>query len=83
MFGKHKNTHLPELKLQNNSSNIESSSEFNFHKLVSSRVIGMINKIQHVYPKEILLSIYNVLILPIINYCLLSWGSGSAAKIFI
>ena len=30
LFGKHKNTHLPELKLQLNNSNIESSSEFSF-----------------------------------------------------
>ena len=30
LFGKHKITHLPELKLLVNNSNIESSSEFNF-----------------------------------------------------
>ena len=47
-----------------------------------SRVIGIIKKLQLIFPKEILLSIYNALILPHINYCLLSWGSGSVAKIF-
>ena len=45
-----------------------------------SRVIGIIKKLQFIFAKEILLSIYNALILPHINYCLLSWGSGSAAK---
>ena len=35
---------------------------------------------QPIFPKTILLSIYNALILPHINYCLLSWGSGTAAK---
>ena len=39
-----------------------------------SRVIGIIKKLQIIFPKEILLSIYNALILPHINYCLLSWG---------
>ena len=47
-----------------------------------SRVIGIIKKLQIIFPKEILLSIYNALILPHINYCLLSWGSGSVAKFF-
>ena len=45
-----------------------------------SRVIGIIKKLQYIFPTEILLSIYNALILPHINYCLLSWGSGSAVK---
>ena len=45
-----------------------------------SRVIGIIKKLQIIFPKEILLSIDNALILPHINYCLLSWGSGSVAK---
>ena len=35
---------------------------------------------QLIFPKTILLSIYNSLILPHINYCLLSWGSGIEAK---
>ena len=97
LFSKHKNTQLPELNLQINNSNIQSTSEFNFLGLhintklnwdthvnvignKISRVIGTIKKLQLIFPKEILLSIYNALILPHINYCLLSWGSGSAAK---
>ena len=40
----------------------------------------MIKKLQLVFPKTILLTIYNALILPHINYCLLSWGSDIAVK---
>ena len=45
-----------------------------------SRAVGIIKKLQLIFPKAILLSIYNALILPHINYCLLSWGSGIEAK---
>ena len=45
-----------------------------------SRAVGVIKKLQLVFPKTILLTIYNALILPHINYCLLSWGSASAVK---
>ena len=46
-----------------------------------SRNIGILKKLQLVLPNNILLTIYNTLILPHINYCLLSWGSKSD-KIF-
>ena len=39
-----------------------------------SRVIGVIYKMQSLFPKRILLSLYNTMILPHINYCILSWG---------
>ena len=45
-----------------------------------SRAVGIIKKLQLIFPKTILLSIYNALILPHINYCVLSWGSGIKAK---
>ena len=45
-----------------------------------SRAVGIIKKLPLIFPKTILLSIYNALILPHINYCLLSWGSGIEAK---
>ena len=44
------------------------------------RAVGVIKKMQLVFPKTILLTICNALILPHINYCLLSWGSASAVK---
>ena len=45
-----------------------------------SRAVGIIKKLQLVFPKTILLTIYNALILPHITYCLLSWGTASAVK---
>ena len=43
-----------------------------------SRAVGIIIKLLLIFSRTILLSIYNALILPHINYCLLSWGSGTA-----
>ena len=43
-----------------------------------SRAVDVIKQLQLVLPKSILLTIYNSLILPHINYCLLSWGSACA-----
>ena len=40
-----------------------------------SRNIGILKKLQLIVPNDILLAIYNTLILPHINYCLLSLGS--------
>ena len=45
-----------------------------------SRAVGIIKKLQLLIPKTILISLYNALVLPHINYCLLSWGLGSAAE---
>ena len=45
-----------------------------------SRAVGIIKKLQLLLPKTILISLYNALVLPRINYCLLSWGLGSAAE---
>ena len=42
-----------------------------------SRIIGILKKLQLVVSKIVLLTIYNTLILPNINYCLLVWGSKS------
>jgi len=39
-----------------------------------SRITGLLYKMNSVFPKDVLLSMYNTLILPHINYCLLSWG---------
>ena len=54
-------------------------------KEVSTKIIrttGIIKKLQLTFPKNILLSIYNSLILPHINCCILSWGYNSN-KIFM
>ena len=44
-----------------------------------SRTIGVLKKIQLTVHKNILISMYNALILPQINYCLLYWGYESFA----
>ena len=40
-----------------------------------SRIIGLLNQMKLIFPQEILFSIYNTLIQPHLNYCILSWGS--------
>ena len=42
-----------------------------------SQTIGVINKPKHLIPQKTLLTIYNSLILPHINYCILAWGHDS------
>ena len=46
------------------------------------RTIGVLEKLQLTVPKNILLTIYNALILPQINYCLLCWGCDTS-EIFL
>ena len=40
-----------------------------------SRATGVIFRLRHIYPREILLTMYNTLILPHLSYCILVWGS--------
>ena len=40
-----------------------------------SRIIGLLNQMKLIFPPEILLSIYNTLILPHLNYYILLWGN--------
>ena len=55
-------------------------THLNWHKHIEkiankcSRTIGIINKLKHVLPKSIRIILYNSLILPHINYCLMIWG---------
>ena len=42
-----------------------------------SKTIGIINKLKYQLPQTTLLTIYNSLILPHLNYCLLAWGHDS------
>ena len=48
-----------------------------------SRVTGKIYKMQNILPSKILLSLYNTLILPHINYCILSWGKENDAILLL
>ena len=40
-----------------------------------SRVIGVLFRLKHSYPQEVLLTLYNTSILPHLSYCILVWGS--------
>ena len=40
-----------------------------------SKITGLLHKLKSEYPTSMLKSIYNTLILPNINYCILSWRS--------
>lgn len=40
-----------------------------------SRSIGQLNHLKHIIPSKILLTLYNTIILPHLNYCILIWGS--------
>ena len=42
-----------------------------------SRNIGVINKIKSSFPSNVLLNLYNTLILPYLNYGILAWGNSS------
>ena len=41
------------------------------------RTIGIMKRIRDVIPFDILVMLYNALILPHINYCILAWGYQS------
>ena len=66
---------------------INSKLNWNTHTNVidkrMSRAVGVIKKLQLIFPKTILLTIYNALILPHIIYCLLSWGLASSIKTIV
>ena len=40
-----------------------------------SRVIGVLYRLKHVFPREVLLTLYNASILPHLSYCILVWSS--------
>ena len=42
-----------------------------------SKKIGILNKLKHTLPQEIKIILYNSLILPHINYCIMAWGFHS------
>ena len=41
-----------------------------------ARVIGTLRRLQNILPPHVLKTIYNSLILPHINYCILAWGNS-------
>ena len=56
-------------------SKLSWNEHINHISLKVSKVIGIIHKLKSVYPFSALLTLYNTLVLPHFNYCILSWGS--------
>ena len=81
--------HVPHRHLQINDDEISHVDTFNFvglqmndnlkwkthidHVSKMSRIISLFNQMEIIFPLEILLSMYNTLILPHLNYCIQSW----------
>ena len=61
------------------------SSDLKWHKHIDhislkiSKVIGIMYRIKSILQANILLTMYNALIMPHFNYCLLAWGSNIKA----
>ena len=93
-FGNQKIIKIRKLNLRISNDAIQSVNDFNFLSLhinfklnwdthtniIGQRISRAIGVIKIVFPKTILLTIYNALILSHINCCLLSWGSANADK---
>lgn len=47
----------------------------------TSKVIGAINRLKKVVPRNILLSIYQSMILPYLSYCIVVWGSCASTHL--
>ena len=43
-----------------------------------SRTVGLLNRLKHILPDEILLRLYDSLVTPYLSYCIEVWGSVSA-----
>ena len=41
------------------------------------KIIGIMNELKYILPQNILLTLYNALIGPHLNYCILAWGFDS------
>ena len=50
------------------------SDHIKYVKLKTSRIVGIMNKLKFTLPGKVLLTIYQSLILPLLNFQILSWG---------
>ena len=58
-------------------SNLNWKAHLNAISTKISRIIGLLHKLKYIFPKQVLHSIYNSLIMPHLNYSLLAWGIKS------
>ena len=57
------------------SSTLKWDKDIGHVSLKVSRVTGVLYRLKHIYPHEVLLTLYNTLILPHLSYCILVRGS--------
>ena len=60
------------------NNNLTWDTHINHISLKMSKIIGTMNRLKNVYPLHILHMLYNSLIVPHINYCLIMWGFHSS-----
>ena len=58
-----------------NDSNLNWKAHLNAIGAKIARITGLLRKLKYIFPKHILHSIYNSLIMPHLNYMLLAWGT--------
>ena len=56
-------------------ANLSWNKHISHISLKVSKTIGILNRLKSIYPRKVLVTLYNTLILPHFNYCILSWGS--------
>ena len=56
-------------------SNLAWCKHINHVSLKISKTIGILYRLKAIYPSAILQTLYNTLILPFFNYCILVWGA--------
>ena len=56
-------------------ANLSWNKHISHISLKVSKTIGILNRLKSIYPRKVLLTLYNTLILPHFIYCILSWGS--------
>ena len=59
-------------------NNLTWDTHQNHISLKTSKIIGTMNRLKYIYPQHILHMLYNTLILPHLNYCLIVWGFNSS-----
>ena len=55
--------------------NLSWNKHINHISLKISNAIGIMHTLKSVYPLSVLLTLYNTLVVPHFNYCIISWGS--------
>ena len=61
----------------NINKNLNRKNHIDCISIKISKTIGIMKRLRHVIPFDVLVMLFNTLILPHINYCILAWGYQS------